>query len=171
MKIEIKHRFTGTVIFSHEAENNTIKLTVEAAVNLRNSDLSNSNLRNSNLRNSDLSNSNLRNSDLSYSDLRNSDLSNSDLSNSNLRNSDLSGATYGNGIPFTKPPLQLTGLKWPILIMDTHIKIGCELHPTSDWAGFKNSRIKLMDANALDFWATNKDLILMAANLHQTKKS
>ena len=30
--IEIKNRFTGEVIFSHEAKNNTIKLTVEAAV-------------------------------------------------------------------------------------------------------------------------------------------
>ena len=32
MKIEIKARFTGAVLFSHDAENNTIKLTAEAAV-------------------------------------------------------------------------------------------------------------------------------------------
>ena len=31
MKIEIKCRFTGNVLFTHEAEGNTIKLTVEAA--------------------------------------------------------------------------------------------------------------------------------------------
>ena len=32
IKIEIKNRFTGTVIFGHEAENNTMQLTVETAV-------------------------------------------------------------------------------------------------------------------------------------------
>jgi hypothetical protein len=32
MKIEIKCRFTGKVLFEHDAENNTTKLTVEAAV-------------------------------------------------------------------------------------------------------------------------------------------
>jgi hypothetical protein len=43
--IEIKNRYTGEVIFSHECENNTMKITVELAVK------SNANLRNANLRN------------------------------------------------------------------------------------------------------------------------
>ncbi len=203
MLIEIKNRFTGTVIFSHEAENNTMKLTVEAAVKsqvylrnsnlsgsyLRNSNLSGSNLSNSDLRNSDLSNSNLRNSDLSDSNLRgsnlrgsdlsNSDLSNSDLRGSNLRgsnlsnsylsNSYLSGGCYGAGIPLTAPPLHILGLKWPVLILDMHIKIGCELHLTSEWIDFKDSRIALMEATALDFWTANKELILCAAKTHRIK--
>jgi len=53
MKIEIKNRFTGDVIFTHECENNTIKITVEEAVksdaNLWNANLSDANLRNANL--------------------------------------------------------------------------------------------------------------------------
>lgn len=32
MKIEIKCRFSGKVLFEHDAENNTLRLTVEAAV-------------------------------------------------------------------------------------------------------------------------------------------
>ena len=32
--IEIKNRFTNEVIFTHECENNTIKITVEKAVEL-----------------------------------------------------------------------------------------------------------------------------------------
>ena len=32
MKIQIKARFTGSVLFEHEAEENTIRLTLEAAV-------------------------------------------------------------------------------------------------------------------------------------------
>ena len=32
MKLQITARFTGSVLFEHEAENNTIKLTLESAV-------------------------------------------------------------------------------------------------------------------------------------------
>lgn len=32
MKIEILKRFTGAILFSHDVENNTMKLTVEAAI-------------------------------------------------------------------------------------------------------------------------------------------
>ena len=35
MKIEIKCRFSGSVLFSHEAEGNTMRLTLEAAVSAR----------------------------------------------------------------------------------------------------------------------------------------
>ena len=70
MKFEIKHRFTGAVMFSLECE--SMKLCVEAALKHRGS--------------------NLRGSDLSGSDLSGSDLSGSDLSYSNLRGSNLRGA-------------------------------------------------------------------------------
>ena len=35
MKIEIKCRFSGSVLFSHQAEDNSMKLTLEAAVSAR----------------------------------------------------------------------------------------------------------------------------------------
>ena len=35
MKIQITARFTGLVLFEHEAENNTMKLTLEAAISAR----------------------------------------------------------------------------------------------------------------------------------------
>ncbi|MEJ0004416.1 MAG: pentapeptide repeat-containing protein [Pararobbsia sp.] len=96
MKIEIKHRWSLAVLFSHDVENNTMKLTLEAAVragsNLRGSNLRGSNLRGSDLRDSDLSDSDLSDSDLSGSNLRGSDLSDSDLSGSDLRGSNLRGS-------------------------------------------------------------------------------
>jgi hypothetical protein len=53
MKIQILNRWTAAVVFEHDAENNTMKLTLEAAVrqcvNLRGSNLRGSNLRDSNL--------------------------------------------------------------------------------------------------------------------------
>jgi uncharacterized protein YjbI with pentapeptide repeats len=105
MKIEIKNRWNGSVIFSHECEDNTIKLTLLKAIaegsdlrgsSLRGSDLSGSDLSDSNLRGSDLRGSNLSDSDLSNSNLRDSDLSCSDLSGSNLRGSDLRGSNLSN---------------------------------------------------------------------------
>ena len=35
MKIEINCRFSGKMLFAHEAENNTLKITAEAAVKVR----------------------------------------------------------------------------------------------------------------------------------------
>jgi uncharacterized protein YjbI with pentapeptide repeats len=91
MKIEIKNRWTGALIFGGDFK--SLKACVEHAVslqvNLSGSDLRGSNLRDSNLRGSDLRGSNLRGSDLRDSDLRGSNLRDSDLRGSDLRGSDL----------------------------------------------------------------------------------
>jgi hypothetical protein len=99
MKIQIKNRWTGAVIYETDAENlgAAVVAAVMAQVNLSGSDLSNSDLRGSNLSDSNLSGSNLRGSnlrgsDLSNSDLRGSDLRDSNLSGSSLRGSDLRGS-------------------------------------------------------------------------------
>ena len=94
MKYEIKHRYTGAVLFTAELgaeydnESESIRLgaAVKIAVKAK-ANLSYSNLSYSNLRGSNLSGSNL-----SYSDLSGSDLLGSDLSYSNLRGSDLRDA-------------------------------------------------------------------------------
>jgi len=91
MKIEIRNRWTNEVIFSHDAEENSIAITVAKAVQSR-SNLSGSDLSGSNLSGSDLSRSNLSGSDLSRSNLSGSDLSGSDLSRSDLSGSNLSGS-------------------------------------------------------------------------------
>jgi hypothetical protein len=96
MAIEIRNRWTGATIFTHDVEGATMRDAVLAAraadSNLRGSDLSGSDLSGSDLSGSDLSGSDLRGSDLSGSDLSGSDLSGSDLSGSDLSGSDLSGS-------------------------------------------------------------------------------
>ena len=59
MLIEIKRRFSGRVLFSHDVKNNTVRLTLAAAITAR-IDLRGSDLRGSDLRGSNLSCSNLR---------------------------------------------------------------------------------------------------------------
>ena len=92
--IQIKHRWTGVVLFECEApEGIEIRQHIRHALEKANK--ARADLSGSNLRGSDLSGSNLSGSNLSYSNLRGSNLSgsnlrDSDLSGSNLRGSDLS---------------------------------------------------------------------------------
>ncbi len=57
IKLEIKNRFTGKVLFEFETENNTIKETLKQAL------LSGANLRNADLGGADLGGADLRNAD------------------------------------------------------------------------------------------------------------
>ena len=54
MKIEIKHRFSGSVLFTHDEAENTIKTTLMAAVRTG-ADLRSADLRGANLSDADLS--------------------------------------------------------------------------------------------------------------------
>jgi hypothetical protein len=93
---EIKHRCTGSVIFSLEC--GSLKVCIEAAVsqeinlseaNLREANLSEANLREANLRLADLRLADLRGADLRGADLRLADLRGADLRGADLRGADL----------------------------------------------------------------------------------
>ena len=96
MKIEIKCQFTGSVLFEHSVKDNTVELTVLAAVekkvSLRGADLSGAYLRGADLSGAYLSGAYLRGADLSGADLSGADLSGAYLSGAYLRGADLSGA-------------------------------------------------------------------------------
>jgi uncharacterized protein YjbI with pentapeptide repeats len=163
MNYEIKHRFTGAVLFSLECD--SLKLCVQAAVKAK-ADLRDSDLRGSNLRDSDLRGSNLRDSDLSYSDLRGSnlrdsdlrgsDLSYSDLSYSDLRDSDLSYSDLrGSDLRGSKEAAQLGQPNgwhaWTYLDKEgkQRVRVGCQDKTIADgrlyWAD-KEDRREVMAA-------------------------
>ena len=94
MKFEIKHGFSGAVLFSLETE--SMRLCLEAAVQAR-ANLSGADLSGANLARADLSGANLAGADLSGANLARADLSGAnlagaDLSGANLAGADLSGA-------------------------------------------------------------------------------
>ena len=93
---EIKHRWSGNVLFAHEDDNNTLAITLSMAVaaqtDLRGAYLCGAKLRGADLRGLDLTGSDLRGSDLADADLRGSDLTGSDLAEADLGGADLSGA-------------------------------------------------------------------------------
>jgi hypothetical protein len=99
MKIEIKHRRTGAVLYAMQIANsdpNPIRTTLEkgviAGADLRNADLYGANLDGANLRSADLDSANLRSADLHGANLSNANLRDADLHDANLRDADLRDA-------------------------------------------------------------------------------
>src|SRR3990167_8731205 len=86
MKIEIKHKINGSVLFSTEAE--SWKIAVEEAVK-SGANLRSANLSSADLRSADLSYANLSYANLSYANLSSANLSSANLSSANLRSANL----------------------------------------------------------------------------------
>lgn len=95
--IEIKN-IDGAVLFSHTAENNSIKITVEEAVkknvklnraNLANANLANANLIGANLKGAELAGANLSDAALYRANLDDADLYRANLTRANLSDANL----------------------------------------------------------------------------------
>ena len=73
MKIEIKSRFSLEVLFSHECEDNSVAITLAAAINAK-TNLYGADLRSADLRSANLYDADLRSANLYGADLRSADL-------------------------------------------------------------------------------------------------
>ena len=91
IKIEIKNRWTGRVLFEYSSEDNTMTKTVEVAVS-RDADLRGADLCGADLCGANLRGANLRGADLCGADLCGADLRDADLRDANLRGANLRGA-------------------------------------------------------------------------------
>ena len=134
--------------------------------NLSWADLSRADLSRANLSWADLSWVNLSGADLSWADLSRADLSRANLSWADLSRANLSWAKIWGEV-IKKQPIQISGLGWWITITEKHIQIGCEVHKAEEWFEFKDSRIKLMHEDALDWWKKHKKFIKSAWELHR----
>ena len=91
IKIEIRNRWTGSVVFEYTKEGNTITETVLDAIR-RGANLRDADLRDANLCDADLCGANLRDANLRGADLRGANLCGANLCDANLRSANLSGA-------------------------------------------------------------------------------
>ena len=146
MNFEIKSRFTSAVMFSCELSAEVagmeyrfqlgfaVKKAVEAGANLSGANLSDA-----------------------Y-------LSGANLSGANLSGANLSGAIWRDGITISRAPLYISGLAYPVYILDQHMQIGCELHTLAEWAVFDCERIARMDGVASRrFWKAHGPALLAIA--------
>ncbi len=53
----------------------------------------------------------------------------------------LAGAKWLGGVPLTRAPIPLHGLRWPVTILAAHISIACQTHHLNDWAAFDDRSI------------------------------
>jgi hypothetical protein len=149
LKIEIKCRFSGKVLFEHEQEENSVKITLEAGVKAG-AYLDGAYLDGANLAGAYLARANL---DRAYLDGAN-------LDGAYLAGANLAGATYSEGVEIGNKPLFILGLTWPVYIFKTHIKIGCQIHTKQEWLEFDDAVIAKMESRAPEFWAKWKKHIL-----------
>ena len=153
IKISIKNRFTGTIIFEYSKENNTVKDTVLEAVKKK-TDLSGADLSSADLRGADLRGANLRGADLRGADLSGASLRGADLLGADLSGADLSGAD-GEKIIIKKCAV-FTGLykylAMPIISEDDkhYIRLGCYTRLVSEWeSDFWNNTSEFPNDNSL----------------------
>ena len=98
VKIEIKNRWTGSVIYSSKKETlkEAVIEAVEKKISFKYADLEYVNLKHTNLKHTNLRFANLKYADLEYANLKNADLKYADLKYANLKNANLKNANLGN---------------------------------------------------------------------------
>ena len=127
-------------------------------------DLSRADLSGANLSGANLSGANLFRADLSRANLSGADLYGADLYGANLHATDLRGTDlYGANVQINgHAVIQINGLPYPILITDTHLLAGCQMHSFADWRSMTPEQIMEMDGKrATDFYPTLIGLIDM----------
>ena len=120
IKIEIRNRWTGSVVFEYTKEGNTITETVLDAIrrgaDLRDTDLYGADLCDADLRGANLSDADLCDADLRGADLRSADLRGANLCGANLRDAKgcyLSCPTEGSFIGWKKASGHIVKLRIP----------------------------------------------------------
>jgi uncharacterized protein YjbI with pentapeptide repeats len=182
--MKITNRYSGAVIFVDASETiiETVGGAVKAGTDLSGADLrgaylsgaylSGVNFRGAYLSGVNFRGANLRGADLYRADLRGADLYRADLHGADLRGASLRGANYGGGIPIVVQPITVSGLAYDVLILDQHMRIGCEIHTHSEWENFDDRRITEMDGkSAKIFWDENKSLLISMCKAHAAKSA
>ena len=166
-KIEIKHRYTGEVLLTADADY------------LRGANLHGANLYGANLCEADLCRADLRRADLRRADLRGADLYGADLTRANLTRANLTRANLGGanlgGANLAEANLGGADLRycignmkeiksmqidtWPVVWTKDTMAIGCKQHTIDAWWGFSDKEIAAMDKKAPAWWKKWKPIL------------
>ena len=136
--------------------------------NLSGAKLSGANLRGADLGGADLGGANLIDANLINANLSGAKLSSAKLITANLSGVDLHGANL-EGEVLTKAPVCVLNLKWPVLITEEYMRIGCQRYIIDEWKNFNDDQIKVMDSEALEFWRKWKVPLLAICETHCVK--
>ena len=143
-KLEIKNRFTGKVqiISTKETFRDAV---IENKYNLSDADLRETNLIEANLIEADLRFADLRFANLQYADLGSADLRFAERTDYKLK----------------KNPIMLYGFKYPVLIFDKHMEIGCRAYTFAEWENFSLKEIEdIGGPDSRKMWRKYKTMLL-----------
>ena len=164
IKLQIKNRFTGSILFEFEKENNNIRETLFEALSKC------ADLQGAYLQGADLQGADLRGADLRGADLQDADLQDADLQDAYLRGADLQDA-YLRDAEKIKTAAVFTGLYQYIVIPYIteenikRVKMGCYSRSLEEWEenfwnnneefpnnGSMKSNLRLMAFNTAKAW-------------------
>jgi len=173
VKLQIKNRWTGSILFEYEKEDNTLKETLIEAVKqgaylrgayLQGADLQGAYLQGAYLQGADLQGADLQGAYLQGAYLQGADLQGADLQGAYLQGADLQGVKIKTAAVFT-------GLYAYIVIPyiteqdEKRIKMGCYDRSLSEWEdyfwnnqnefpndGSQKSQMRLMAFNTAKSW-------------------
>ena len=189
MKIQITALFSGSVLFEHEAERNTVALTLVAAVKARASlvgaslvganltdarldgakligaNLVGANLYGASLVGANLDGASLVGANLDCASLVAANLTDALLDGASLVGANLDGANLDGEI-LNKAPISLLNLHWPVLITSQYMRIGCQRHTHKEWGAFTDREIKSMAPGAISFWRKWKAPLLALCDIN-----
>ena len=165
MKIQIKSRFTAAVLFEHDTENNSVRMTLELAIK-----------SGANLSGADLSRANLSGADLSGAYLSGADLSDAYMSGAYLKNKE---KLVGKRPIFQIGPIGSRCAYFVAYITDKGLRFdaGCqrqitrevfegrltELHGENEHAKEYRAALALIDAHA-EIWTPKEDAHVIGAD-------
>lgn len=141
--------------------------------NLYGADLGDANLEGAdlggaNLRGARLDNANLRRTCLSGADLGGANLEDADLEGAKLEGADLQGAKLGGGVTVSVRQATIYIERYPVVVFDHHMKIGCQLHSLDDWGTFSADQIeKMSNQETAKAWELWKPAIMAFAREHE----
>ena len=157
MKVQIKHRYNGNVLFECDVPDEYSGMAMRHA-----------------LEKATESKVSLACADLTCADLTNADLTCADLTNANLTDADLTNAdlTCVNLARAKNAPLVIYGLRWVVQINGFgQMKIGCQKHDVSAWHDFDDDTISAMSIGALSFWKQHKTMLLNICENYKNEAS
>ncbi|MBF0399938.1 MAG: pentapeptide repeat-containing protein [Magnetococcales bacterium] len=133
--------------------------------NLRGADLRWMDLSGQDLIGADLTRATLYGANLSWANLAGANLTMAKLYGANLTGADLIRADI-NGEILKSNPIIISNLRWPVLITERYMRIGCERHTHAEWATFSDYAIEAMHPTAAELWRVWKDPLLSMCASH-----
>ena len=187
MKVEIKHRYTGAVLFACDvpdensgmAMRHALEKATEAGANLAGVNLTGANLTGVNLASADLTDvrladANLTRTNLAGVNLTGANLTSANLADANLADANLTGVNLADAslTGAKNTPLIVYGLRWQVQITGFgQMKIGCQKHSVSAWQEFSHAEISDMSTGALEFWNKHKTMLLALCESYKHEES